>query len=247
MQDSTLDLGTRLREARLRRGWTLRNVAASTRIPVDWLAAIERNEFDRLPQGIFRRSYVRTFATHVGVEAEPLPDALLSNPDVTFNATREVDVRAWRHHLSTALTVLLLSTILVLTRTEWNGDPVVSPAAPSSPTVGEVTTAGPSETSVPAHPIDSALPHSRASLTMQFLGPCWISATADGRRVVHRLVAEGERLEIEGQDSISIDIGDAGAVWGSINGGSPRVLGANREVLRMELAPGEPGRAGEAI
>jgi cytoskeletal protein RodZ len=98
MQDSKLDLGTRLRDARQRRGWTLRDVAASTRIPVDWLAAIERNDFDRLPHGIFRRAYVRAFAAEVGVEADPLPEALLPNPEVILNTSRGVGAREWRRH-----------------------------------------------------------------------------------------------------------------------------------------------------
>jgi transcriptional regulator with XRE-family HTH domain len=240
MQDSELDLGTRLREARRRRARTLQDIAASTRIPVEWLAAIERNEFADLPQGIFRRAYVRAFAAEVGVEAEPLPEALLPNPDVTLSASRDSGMGQWRHQIPTALTVLLLATILVLARLTSNPDgDAVSPArsAPEFAAYGVET--APLETSEPALTTDDTLPRPRASLTMTFLGSCWVSATADGRRVIHRLVKEGEHLEIEGRDGIAVELGDAGAVLASINGGSPRVLGADGEVLRMKLTPSE--------
>jgi transcriptional regulator with XRE-family HTH domain len=248
MQDSELDLGTRLREARLHRGWTLREVAASTKIPVDWIAAIERNEFDLLPEGIFRRSYVRAFAAEVGVRAEPFPEALLQNPEIGRIASRDVGEGTSRHNLSMVLTILLLSTIWALARTTGNSAPDIDGTGPSASNIATSTRLDvASETGDAAHAADSVPPQAGASLTMRFLGPCWISATADGRRVVHRLVAEGERLEIEGQDSISIEIGDAGAVLGSINGSSPRVLGADSEVLRMELTPSELVGAGADI
>ena len=241
MHDSELDLGTRLRDARQRRARTLQEIAASTRIPVEWLAAIERNEFDDLPRGIFRRAYVRAFAAEVGVEAEPLPEALLPNPDVTVSASRDSGMGRWRHQLPTVLTIFLLSTILVLSRTTWNLDRDAAPPVPSAPDLAAYATpTAPMESVEPAPATDLALPRQSASLTMRFLGSCWVSATADGRRVIHRLVNEGELLEIEGRDGIAVEIGDAGAVLASINGGPPHVLGADGEVVRMKLTPSEP-------
>ena len=65
-----IDIGACLRDARERRGLTLRDVAATTKIATRALDAIERNDFAHLPGGIFRRAYVHAFATAVGLDAD---------------------------------------------------------------------------------------------------------------------------------------------------------------------------------
>ena len=65
------DFGTRLREARERRGIPLRQIADRTKISVASLEALERGDTARLPGGIFGRSFVRSYAAEVGLD----PDA----------------------------------------------------------------------------------------------------------------------------------------------------------------------------
>lgn len=64
------DIGARIRNAREQRGLTLRDIANTTKISAAALDAIEHNDFDRLPGGVFRRAYVRTFAAEVGLNAD---------------------------------------------------------------------------------------------------------------------------------------------------------------------------------
>jgi cytoskeleton protein RodZ len=61
--------GARLKEARLARGTTLQQIAGATKISVPALEAIEREDISRLPGGIFLRSFVRAYATEVGLDA----------------------------------------------------------------------------------------------------------------------------------------------------------------------------------
>jgi len=64
------DFGSRLREARERRGITLRQIANATKISVGVLDALERNDISRLPGGIFGRAFVRSYAVEVGLDPE---------------------------------------------------------------------------------------------------------------------------------------------------------------------------------
>ena len=64
------DFGAFLRQARERRGITLRQIADRTKISVLALEALERNDISRLPGGIFSRSFVRAYAQEAGLEAE---------------------------------------------------------------------------------------------------------------------------------------------------------------------------------
>src|SRR5471030_370658 len=62
--------GSKLREARDRRGVTLREIANATKISVGVLEALERNDISRLPGGIFGRAFVRAYAVEVGLDPE---------------------------------------------------------------------------------------------------------------------------------------------------------------------------------
>ena len=66
----TVDFGARLREARERRGVSLRVIADATKISVRVLQALEDNDISRLPGGIFSRGFVRAYALEVGLDPE---------------------------------------------------------------------------------------------------------------------------------------------------------------------------------
>src|SRR5688500_3628043 len=68
--DRSTDFGTRLREARERRGVSLRTIADATKISVAVLEALERNDVSRLPGGIVGRACVRSYAVEVGLDPE---------------------------------------------------------------------------------------------------------------------------------------------------------------------------------
>src|SRR3954454_900876 len=61
------DFGGKLRQARERRGISLRQIAASTKISAAALEALERNDISKLPGGIFSRAFVRSYAVEVGL------------------------------------------------------------------------------------------------------------------------------------------------------------------------------------
>src|SRR6476620_3933022 len=62
--------GQMLRDARERRGITLRQIANATKISVAVLDALERNDISKLPGGIFGRAFVRSYASEVGLDPE---------------------------------------------------------------------------------------------------------------------------------------------------------------------------------
>jgi cytoskeleton protein RodZ len=75
------DLGSRLRAARERRGVSLRQISAATKISVSALEALERNEISKLPGGIFSRAFVRSYAAEVGLDPdEAIQDFLAQLP-----------------------------------------------------------------------------------------------------------------------------------------------------------------------
>lgn len=69
--------GPTLRRERERRGISLRDIATQTKISVPLLEAMERNDFTRWPAGIFRRSFVRSYAQVVGLDHDRVLDDFL--------------------------------------------------------------------------------------------------------------------------------------------------------------------------
>lgn len=67
-------VGASLREARTRRKLTLADVEAATKIRSRYLRAIENEDWDELPGDIYARAFVRTYAGHLGLDAERLAE-----------------------------------------------------------------------------------------------------------------------------------------------------------------------------
>jgi hypothetical protein len=65
-------VGTILREARNRRKVELSEVEAATRIRFRFLRAIEDEEWDVLPGGVYTRGFIRTYASFLGLDGDRL-------------------------------------------------------------------------------------------------------------------------------------------------------------------------------
>jgi hypothetical protein len=64
------DLGAWLRRERERAGVTLDTIATRTKVARTLLESLERNDVSRWPNGIFRRAFVRGYASQVGLDPD---------------------------------------------------------------------------------------------------------------------------------------------------------------------------------
>lgn len=60
-------MGTALAHARRRRALSIEDIAAETRVPIRYLAAIEAERFDVFPGVIYLKGFVKAFARAVGL------------------------------------------------------------------------------------------------------------------------------------------------------------------------------------
>lgn len=67
---AALSIGSRLREIRLQRGISLREIANETRIGIHSLEAIESGNFHQVPQGVYLRSFIRKYARCLQIDHE---------------------------------------------------------------------------------------------------------------------------------------------------------------------------------
>ena len=241
------NIGERLQRARESRGLSLRDAANRTKLSIDLLTAIERNDFDSLPPGMYRKAYIRTFATEVGLDPNAVGTEYSKlvetshDPFATEGQTHQDQVAqqltappVWSTK-TIALFAVLAAVWFILQ--SWH----VPLAVPDDPTADTVNARAPLESSafvpvalLPAA-ITSGLATSAVSIQIQASDWCWVAAEVDGRRVVYRLVKAGERLVIEADRLISLRLGDAGAVTLSINDGESRLAGQPGEVVQFEV------------
>lgn len=60
--------GARLKREREKRKITLDDISVSTKIAPRFLVALEEDQFDQLPGGIFNKGFVRSYARHLGLD-----------------------------------------------------------------------------------------------------------------------------------------------------------------------------------
>ena len=59
-----------LREERQKRGITIEELAARTKVSCELWESMERNDFSRWPSGVFARAFVRDYALAVGLDGD---------------------------------------------------------------------------------------------------------------------------------------------------------------------------------
>src|SRR5208337_1972142 len=62
--------GENLRREREMRGVSLEEISSATKISLRFFEAIEREDFSKLPGGIFSRSFVRSYARYLGLDED---------------------------------------------------------------------------------------------------------------------------------------------------------------------------------
>ena len=249
MSEST-DFGARLRLAREARGVSLRDIAATTKITRGALEALESNDIDRLPGGIFTRAFVRSYAAEVGLDPEKTlkeflavfpgdgvadgsPYAADRDEDKAFESQRQM-AGAWLWLAGLSVPAVGLILYFGMARAGMadgmEPDPVTDqPTAAVAPPAMRV---GDSRT-----PIDPAADAEPDVLRLEIApdGSCWVSATVDGELVLSRLMQAGERVQIEAREEVVLNVGDAGAFAFVLNGQTGERLGSPGAVVTVRI------------
>ncbi|MEO6223997.1 MAG: helix-turn-helix transcriptional regulator [Vicinamibacterales bacterium] len=125
------EFGTQLKQARENRGMSLKQLAASTKISVSVLDALERGDFPRLPGGIFSRAFVRSYAVEVGANPDEVVAKFVSEleaatpeaaeavrPDVTEDDIKFLE-RQRRASLFLRVGLVVLALVLIGSLIAW--------------------------------------------------------------------------------------------------------------------------------
>lgn len=227
-----MDIGATLRNARERRGLSVEELAAITRITVPVLRALERNDFDKVPGGIFARGFIRSYAREVGLDPEEMVagfleatgEAPIVEPSVPAHFDEDIRIdpdpspghATWGYALIVAA---LLVAFVSSTRSDEDGNLTPVAAAESLDTAADAPD-GIGEPGAVATTGNEVL-----HVDIAPRAPCWVEVVVDGKRVVYRLMQPGERETLSARE-IALRVGDPSAFAYNINGRPGRALGA---------------------
>jgi cytoskeleton protein RodZ len=252
------DFGGKLRLAPERRGISLRQIAASTKISIAALEALERNDMSKLPGGIFSMAFVRSYAVEVGLDPDETareflerfqggPVAPIASPAVVSDeeSAFETQQRIAGVVLKLALiSVPLIGVVLYFTMRSRPADRSVAPematsAPPPVDSRAPLSTRAAPASAAPAVPVPgppaAAVAPRTMTLELHPTGDCWIKLTVDGRPVLSRLMLAGEKEVRQIHDTAVLEVGDAGAFAFSVDGRPGKSLGQAGQVRTARI------------
>jgi cytoskeletal protein RodZ len=258
-----MSFGEELKRAREALGTPLRDMATRTKISVANLEALEKGDFKRIPGGLFGRSFVRTYALEVGLDADAIVNRFAEElteaeridaerrrarqPAITLDDKQflERQRRAFLF-LRTGIVVAVLAAVLAVTwvvRTIWFAPPgaavppatetVASPPAAAAPE--PVAPAATDAAPVPVTAAPAAPSTAAIILDATFSGDSLVTIGLDGTSQGARTYRAGETARFEAASEILIDTNNAGVLKLVINGRPAKPLGAAGAHVRTRL------------
>lgn len=218
--------GDKLRREREMRGITLEEIAESTKISKRCLKALEDEQFELLPGGVFNRGFVRSYARFIGINEEQTvadyvaasneqePPADKFPLDIHEKETNSPPLNPKRSMLPVLLALLALIGVVggwtfwmkhKPLRTERAGTPAVQPvssgpAAPSgNPSSEPAKAAEPqsSDATGKAPDSDSQDQSSPISIVIKAKQDSWISVVSDGEELWSGMLAANTERTIQ--------------------------------------------------
>jgi cytoskeleton protein RodZ len=225
------EIGTSLREARLRQGIELPRVEADTKIRSKYLLALEEERFDVLPAETYVKGFLRTYAEYLGLDGQLYVDEFNSRftraeePFVPPSTPQRIRAKRMESNfIIVTLAGILAVTILVVVAWRVGSDGASSPGSLiGTQPIGETPPATTSETTTP--PAPPSQPPAQAQLAKLVLaaqdGDCWVqvrAGSARGRLIYEGTVQQGQTQRFVRWKRLWVELGAPSNLSARLNG-----------------------------
>jgi len=240
-------VGDTLREERERRGLKVEEVAAATRIARHHIEAIERGQFDSVPGGAYRRSFLRQYAHLLGLNEHEI---ILSFLGQYQEPALELPKPPRERHAAPLGLLWVPTAIAALLGIYnlWHRD---LSALPQTAKVNKMATATPpsghadrvqeSPAESPAAP--PALEPAAVSAVhvgLSTIEPVWILVKCDGLESYSGTLEKSSVKQFDADKKMTALVGNAGGLRFSINGKNYGPMGIHGEILLLEFTADGP-------
>ena len=248
---SSTPFGEHLRREREMRGVSLDEISAATRISTRFLEAIEKDQWDQLPGGVFNRGFIRSIARFLGLDEDSLvAEYALGNSNgaqahaPAAAATPNRMPRNWRPAATAAVVVALLVAggIFGLHRYGREASAWIHARYIAAREHQQVAPGAGSATP-PAAAGDTA---AVLTLRLQVRKPADVKVSADGKIVFDGAVQPGDSRQFDAQDAFEVSASESSALTLDLNGRSLPPIGTPGEsgsvtLTRNDLKPAVGG------
>ncbi len=238
------DIGESLREARMRAKIDISEIESQTKIRAKYLRALENEEWDLLPGPTYVKSFLRTYAEALDLDAKLLVDEYklrherLSEVELQpINAAapgrerrRQKPILPPWFFVAVIIAGLVFALYLLGSGDEDPQTPATTPPPPAA-----TTTERPAAT--PPPPAQPARP-SRVRLRIEATGPVNVCLKAGDRTLINGQTYEaGQRTRTFASKRFRLTLGNNSALL-RINGKTRRVK-ASSQPIGLEITPGQ--------
>jgi cytoskeletal protein RodZ len=227
--------GERLKRERELREVSLEEVAKGTRIAERFLEALENEQWDKLPGGVFGRGFVRSIARYLGLSEENLLSEYdLARGESASPPTQKPQERIpsppkWIPAAAALVLFILLAGLVLGGRYAWKAYQAHRAKKNSSAIVGLPSSL--QTQTLPASAAQSAEPPatnpgSPLDLEIAATVATHVRVVADGNLVFDGNFQSSENRHFAGTDRLEVTAADSSAVLLSLNGPSVAPFGA---------------------
>lgn len=268
--ESEKSIGTILKEKRESKGLTLMDIEKGTSIRCRYIQAVENDEYEKTPGGVFLKGIIRNYGDFLGLDGLALlqrykeTTAGQANEKAISESIREVDnVRmniqlkdkrdigsgTGRFEMPSLPKMPVKQCLAGLAVVAVLGIGYVAiPKAidyvknlPSEPKQEEKAAAN-AEKNIDKAPLDKVVVEMEAS------GACWTEVTADGKEVFAGMLQAKEKKTFEAKDKLIVKYGNIGVMNIKVNGEPVNLNGEHGVAVKTYLraAAAETSKAAEA-
>jgi len=259
------EIGTTLRDARVRRDISLQRAEDDTKIRVKYIQAMENEDFDVLPGGTYVKGFLRTYAEYLGIDYQLLLDEYnehygsgdhrehiihAAGPAQGEPAPRSRSSQKNRNYVFVA--ILAVAIIAVLAYLGWGNATSSQPSLVTTTELEAATTATSPATTPGATTRTATTPTQAATLESLVLTSTttdnWVEVhrdSADGDVIWADMLAPGESKTLDaaklGTAKVWLTVGSAVGLEVSINGKDqevPQKTGATYQITGSGLGQG---------
>ena len=231
------EIGTTLREARVRRKLTLQQVEDDTKIRVKYIQAMENEDFEVMPGSTYVKGFLRTYAAYLGLDADVIIDeyrsrAMPPEDQEPFGGSsalgRPPHHRRRNNLLFVAIVALLIIAVLYIL--SIGSRPATTPPSTRPGALGiKSSSPHPSAShSVKPKPTASATAKKAIVLVLSAKGGAsWLQATvttASGTKVQTATLADGQSMTLSSTGPVDLRVANPPYLSVRINGGALKQL-----------------------
>ena len=239
--------GEQLKRERELRGVSLEEVAAATRIAPRFLEALENEQWDKLPGGVFNRGFIRAVGRYLGLDEDNLVSEYAlqtkgrTDPGVVRDAPEKPEPMWGR--IATLVGVLLAAMAVVAIAFHYL-EPRIAARFHKSSSGGNGATYANSVPASPAATPSNDDPTATATgvplaLRITVLKPAQVTVLVDGKPAFDGRVDQNETKVFSAQSSIEISSTDSDAVALELNGQPVSNSGAPGQPLHRSFTQGD--------